>query len=187
MVATLNTPPRPKQKPLSKVKTKKRKKKTTRQLLVRDLDKIIREIVMIRDYGSVPLMYKAYTEIDEESGLETIKKSIKTNVPQLGHIISRARLSVRWDLRNCHKQDAGDNLMHEFYPEVYITWYINTFGLESWTELFSESRRLWKYSIDDLETLFIELTEIQKRQQGNLSWKPYFSQKEIITGEWRKD
>ena len=183
----LNTLPRPKPKPTKGMKTKKRKKKTTRQLLVRDLDKIIREIVMMRDNLSVPLMYKAYTEIDDESGLETVKVSIKTNVPQLGHIISRARLSVRWDLRNCHKQDAGDNLMHEFYPEVYITWYINTFGLQSWEKLFNESRRLWKYSIDDLETLFIELTEIQKQQQNNLSWKPYYSQNEIMSGEWRKD
>jgi len=172
----LNTPPKAKPKPSPKLKGKKRKKKTARQLIVRDLDQIIREIISLRDGESVRLQYK--------SPVVEIKK---TNVPQLGHIISRARMSVRWDLRNCHKQDAGDNLMHEFYPEVYITWYIKKFGLENWESLFGDSRLLWKYSIDDLETLYIELTEINKHQQSHPSWKPYYSQKEIISGEWRKD
>ena len=170
-------------KPSAKPNAKKRKKKTTRQLLVRDLDKIVREIVFQRDPSSVNLIYKV---ISNEDGV--VEPAInKSGVDQLGHIISRGKVSVRWDLRNCHKQDASDNLLHEYYPEVYTQWFIDGFGLDTWRNLVDDSRPVTKYSIDDLETLYIELVEIQKRQQSDPNWKPYFSQKQIITGEWRNE
>lgn len=173
---------RPAPKPVH-VKGKKRKKKTPRQKIERELDALVREIIMERDVNSVPLSYRA--KLDEQGAVEyTINHS---GVPQCGHIISRAAKPVRWDLYNCHKQDASDNLLHEYYPEVYITWFINSFGLQKWQEMVLDSRKVWKYSMDDLETLCFELTEIQKAQQGRPDWKPYFSQKEIITGDWRKE
>lgn len=177
----LNLRPAPKPAPI--VKVKKRRKKTPRQKMEKELDALVREIVMQRDSNSIPLSYRA--ALNENGAIEyTINHS---GVPQCGHIISRAAKPVRWDLLNCHKQDASDNLLHEYYPEVFITWFINTFGLEKWREMVLDSRKLWKYSMDDLETLYIELTEIQKRQQKNPDWKPYYSQKQIISGEWRKD
>ena len=168
-------------KPTRPPKGKKRKKKTPRQAIIRDLDKLCREIVMVRDTQSVPLVYKE--ALDAQGAIEYSVNHI--GVPQWGHVITSAAKSTRWDLRNTHKQDASDNLLHEYYPEIYITWYIDTFGIESWKDLLSDSRKVWKYSMDDLETLFIELTEIQKRQESEPGWKPYFSQKEILSGEWR--
>lgn len=170
----------PKPKPTKKDKPKKRKKKTPRQILVRNLDAIIREIVMMRDVECVRLYYKEVIRLDDDEAPIT-----KTGVHQLGHVISRARLGVRWDLRNCHRQDSGDNLLHEYYPEVYNQWYINTFGLDSWNRLVDDSRPIRKYTTDDLETLLYQLTEIQKYQERNTDWKPYYSQKDILTGEWR--
>lgn len=171
-----------KPKPTKADRPKKRKKKTPRQLITRDLDTIVREIVFLRDNQSAPLVYKA--ALDAQGAYEyTVNHS---GTPQPGHVISRAKMAVRWDLRNVHKQDASDNLLHEFYPEVYNQWYINTFGLESWNDLINESRVISKYSMDDLETLYIELTEIRKRLEENPDWKPYFSQREIMSGEWSR-
>jgi hypothetical protein len=181
MGMTLNTPPRAKPKPTPKAKSKKRKKKTPRQLIIIDLDNIIREIVFMRDENSAPLVYKE--AIDAQGAVEYAINH--RGVPQPGHVISRGKMSVRWDLWNVHKQDASDNLLHEFYPEVYNQWVITKFGLNVWNRLVDESRRVWIYSMDDLETLYIELVEIKKKQEDNPSWKPYFSQKEIVTGEWR--
>lgn len=174
---------RPKPKPVKAEKPKKRRKKTPRQLIIRDLDSLCREIVMARDTHSAPLVYKEV--LDAQGAVEYIVKH--SGVPQWGHIITSAAKSTRWDLRNTHKQDASDNLLHEYYPEVYITWFIDRFGINTWNDLLSDSRKVWKYSMDDLETLYIELTEIRKYQEQNPDWKPYFSQKEIISGEWRKD
>lgn len=183
VVASLTAPKTAKPKPTPKVKGKKRKKKTPRQLIIKDLDNLVREIVFDRDENSAPLSYKRVLEYDDG----TIEVINHCGVPNPGHVISRGKISVRWDLRNVHKQDASDNLLHEFYPEVYNQWVIKTFGLEKWYELVNDSRLVSTYSMDDLETLYIELTEIQKHQQSNPSWKPYFSQKQIITGEWRKE
>ncbi len=169
-----------KPKPTKADRPKKRKKKTPRQLIIKDLDTIVREIVFARDAQSVPLIYKA--ALDTQGAYEyTVNHS---GTPQPGHVISRAKMGVRWDLRNVHKQDASDNLLHEFYPEVYNQWYIKTFGLDSWDELVNDSRPISKYSMDDLETLYFELTEIQKLQASHSDWKPYFTQKQIMTGEW---
>lgn len=169
-----------KPKPTKADRQKKRKKKTPRQLIIKDLDTIVREIVFARDAQSVPLIYK--TALDAQGAYEyTVNHS---GIPQPGHVISRAKMGVRWDLRNVHKQDASDNLLHEFYPEVYNQWYIKTFGLDSWDELVNDSRPISKYSMDDLETLYFELTEIQKLQASHSDWKPYFTQKQIMSGEW---
>jgi len=171
---------RPAPKPARPPKGKKRKKKTPRQLIVRDLDNLVREIVFARDPESVPLVYK---EVLDMNG--AVEYSVNHyGVPQPGHIISRGKKTVCWDLRNVHKQDMSDNLLHEYYPEVYITWYIQTFGLDEWNDLLNDSRRLWKYSMDDLETLHYELTEVQKWQEAT-GKKAYFSQKDILSGEWR--
>lgn len=170
-----------KPKPTPKAKSKKRKKKTPRQLIVRDLDQIVKDIVFLRDPNSVPLVYKE--ALDAQGAVGYIINH--SGVAQPGHVISRSKVAVRWDLRNVHKQDASDNLLHEFYPEVYNQWYIRRFGLDSWNSLVNDSRKVWIYSMDDLETLYIELTEIHKTLEDYPAWKPYFTQAQIITGQWR--
>lgn len=173
---------KPAPKPVRKPKAKKRKKKTPRQIIIRDLDNLVRQIVFERDPYSAQLVYK---EVLEENGITQYKIN-HSGIDHPGHIISRKRQSVRWDLRNVHRQDANDNLLHNYFPDVYITWFIRQFGLEQWRDLEADSIKTWKYSMDDLETLYIELIEISKRQKIAPFWKPYFSQKDIISGTWRK-
>lgn len=171
----------PKPKPEKKAKVKKRKKRTPRQIVTRDLDTLVREIVFYRDPQSVPLSYHVQTVGDAYE--YAIRHS---GVDQPGHIISRAKIAVRWDLFNVHKQDANDNLLHEYYPEVYIQWFIKCFGLEQWENMVNDSRIITKYSMDDLETLYVELVEVQKWQEQT-GKKAYFTQKQILSGEWRKE
>ncbi len=163
-------------KPEKKPKGKKRKKKTQRQIVTRDLDKLVREIVFFRDPLAVPLSYQitdAYEYAVKHSGID-----------HPGHIISRAKVAVRWDLYNVHKQDANDNLLHNYHPEVYTQWFIGQFGLPQYERMVNDSRVITKYSMDDLETLYVELVEIQKWQEAT-GKKAYFSQRDIINGEWR--
>jgi len=152
-----------------KVGKPKRKVKTTRQKLIKALDVIVREIVFGRDVKAVPLSYK----IDEETGVTAI---YNTHVDHPGHIISRSRISVRWDLRNVHRQNAAHNFLHEYYPEVFNQWYIETFGLSNWNELVEDSKRISTYSTAELETLLFNLTEVQK---GNHTFG-YYPQKEMV-------
>jgi len=171
---------RPAPKPAPKPKGKPRRKKTPRQLIVRDLDTLVREIVFSRDAISAPLYYGAV--LKDNGAVEYAMKHSGIDHP--GHVISRAKMGVRWDLLNVHRQDANDNLLHEYYPEVYITWFITQFGILEWERMVNDSRVISKYSMDDLETLYIELVEIQKWQ--NISGKPaYFAQKDILSGVWR--
>lgn len=170
-----------KPKPTPKPKGKPRKKKTPRQIIVRDLDTLVREIVFYRDPEAVPLYYKV------ESNQDAYEYALHhSGVDQPGHIISRAKVAVRWDLFNVHKQDANDNLLHEFYPEIYTDWFIRRFGPKRYEEMVDESRVITKYSMDDLETLYIELVEIQKWQQST-GKKAYFTQRDIISGAWRNE
>lgn len=166
-------------KPEKKPKGKPRKKKTPRQKIVRDLDNLVREIVFFRDPQAAPLYYN----ISEVAG-EYEYAINHRGVDQPGHIISRAKIAVRWDLYNVHKQDANDNLLHEYYPEVYTSWFCNKFGLAQYDRMVIDSRIITKYSIDDLETLYFELTEIQKWQEQT-GKKAYFTQRQVISGEWR--
>jgi hypothetical protein len=171
---------KPYPKPTPKAKTKPRKKKTPRQIITRDLDILVREIIFARDPYSAPLSYNLETVGDAYE--YAIKHS---GVDQPGHIISRAKIAVRWDLFNVHKQDANDNLLHEYYPEVYITWFIGQFGLARWEQMVQDSRIITKYFMDDLETLYIELTEIQKWQERT-GRKAYFTQRDILSGTWKE-
>lgn len=172
-------PKLPKVKKPIKASGKKRKKKTPRQIITRDLDNLVREIVFYRDPQSAPLSYALHTVGDAYE--YAIKHS---GVDQPGHIISRAKIAVRWDLFNVHKQDANDNLLHEYYPEVYITWFIKKHGLDQWKRMEQDSRVITKYSMDDLETLYVELVEVQKWQEQT-GKKAYFTQRQILSGEWK--
>lgn len=163
--------PKPTRSQRQRVKAK-RKQKTPRQKLIKALDAIVKEIVFERDAQAVPLVYRDL--IDEETGQP---RQMKTDVEHPGHIITRARISVRWDLRNVHRQNAAHNFLHEYYPEVYNQWYIKTFGLESWNELVNDSKLVSSYSTAELETLLFNLTEVQKMKKR---YPVYYPQKKLI-------
>ena len=170
----LNELPRPKPKPAPRIKVKKRKMKTPRQRAEIRLDALVKEIVLDRDGFCVcPPPVNGHTQ---------------QRTP--GHLISRGKESVKWDLLNVHEQCNGCNARHEHYPEIYTGWFVSNFGKDEYLRLVERSYKIQKMTIEDLETLEFELTEIRKVQEFKRtigeSWKPYFTQKQILSGEWRK-
>ena len=162
-----------KPKPVKKVKTKKRYmkrgKKTARQLLEEALDVAVRSIVFLRDGCCVcPAPEKGHTTIR-----------------QPGHLITRGKMSIRWDLRNVSEQCSGCNLRHVHQYQYYNSWFVQKFGMEAWLLLNEDAEKSVKYSIEDLEEMLGQLRLIYSYQLEDKSFKPRFSQKQILTGEWR--
>ena len=157
---------------IGKPKPEKRAKKThsrkvsERKRWERKLDEITREIVLERD-GHCVLFGN------------------HMGARQCGHLVTRAKKSVRWDLRNCNEQCGGCNLRHEYYPEVYTSWYLSNFGECHYKKLFEDSEVVRKLTIDELETLYINMVEIQKRMEDK-KFAPRFSQAEILAGTWKE-
>ena len=159
----------PKPKPVRIIKAKKRKKATSRTLLERRLDSLVREIVLDRDGLCVcPAPKKGHG-----------------NALQCGHLISRAKKKVKWDLFNCNVQCNSCNFIHEHHPHFYTQWFLREFGAEQYERVCKDSEEIGKGSTDELETLLSELTSIRRRQLDDLAWRPYFTQKQIQDGTWR--
>lgn len=167
----LNVAPHPKPKPLKVIRPKKRKKKSNRQLLEKQADILVREIVLQRDRFCVC----------------PAPKNGHMDVLQCGHLITRGRRSVRYDLRNCNVQCAGCNARHEHFAEIYTLSYIREFGSESYQELVEESENFVKLSVEELEILCKELTAIRARQEVDKDFRPRYSQAQIMSGDWRKE
>jgi hypothetical protein len=168
----LNTlQPLSKPKPVKAIKAKKRKKKTNRQLLERQADSLVREIVLKRDRFCVC----------------PAPKNGHGNVRIPGHLISRTRKSVRWSLLNTNEQCNSCNYIHEHRPEIYTQWFIRTFGFERYQTLVETGDKSDKLSVEQLQILCNELTAIKSRQEIDKDFKPRFTQEEIIVGDWRKN
>jgi len=132
-----------KPKPEKQVKAPKRRKTTERKKLIKQLDQAVREIVFQDD-----------PHVCVTCG--------KTSNLQLGHLITRSRYGTRWDLMNCHIQCSGCNFRHEFQPEIYTQWFIMNYNTKEYIELCRRANTQGKYTIDELETMLIELTEKNK-------------------------
>lgn len=159
----------PKPKPIRALKPKKRKKVNSRTLLERRLDSLVREIVLDRDGLCVcPAPKKGHG-----------------NALQCGHLISRAKKRVKWDLFNCNVQCNSCNFIHEHHPHFYTQWFLREFGSEQYTRVCKDSEEMGKGSVEELESLLSELTSIRRRQLDDMTWKPYFTQKQILDGSWR--
>ena len=115
----------------------KRRKTTERKRLIKRLDDVTREIVLRR--GSSCVTCGSSTRL------------------QCGHLITRARYGTRWDLMNCHIQCAGCNLRHEYQPEIYTRWFLNTYGEQEYQNLCNRAESRGKFTIDELETILMEL------------------------------
>lgn len=112
-------------------KTAKKIKKPSRKKLVKELDRVFSLFIRQRD-----------------------KKCVQCGkVEQLtcGHLLTRAKYSVRWNEGNAFGQCAGENMKHEFQPEHYTLWYINKFGLQSYEQLVTDSNKLSKFTNSDLQ------------------------------------
>ena len=159
----------PKPKPVKQVKEKRKyRKKTAKQKTEQALDAIVKEIVLARDNGCVCP--------SPESG--------HSNVRQPGHLISRRARTLRWDLRNVSEQCSSCNLIHNVRPEYYTKWFIESFGQENYAKLVEDGKpgKLYPYELDEL---LEQLKLIREKQLSDPKWKPYFSQKDILSGAWR--
>lgn len=140
-------------------------------ILERRANEIVREIVLDRDgYCVTPAPEKGHSDI-----------------MQCGHLITRGKESVKWDLWNCSVQCSSCNMRHENYWEYYDDWFLDNFGEVQRKRLGRDSYVVTKLSMDELETLISELTSIHRRQIDNPKWKPRFTQKQILSGEWRNE
>lgn len=196
----LNLAPLPKPKPVKVIKSKKRKKnskfcacknfwlnktdpktcsrcgkilkaKKYRKALEDFSDSIVREIVLKRDRFCVCPAPK-----DGHSG-----------TLQCGHLYSRVKESVKWDLRNCNCQCNGCNQRHEHYWHHYADWFTRQFGEEERLRVSKDSDTSQKLSVEQLQTLCDELSAIKARQEIDKEFVPRYSQAEIISGTWRKE
>lgn len=163
--------PLPKPKPVKVIKRKKRRKKTSRQLLEKQAASLVRDIVIKRDRFCVC----------------PAPKNGHSPVLQSGHLISSVKGSVRFDLRNCNCQCASCNMIHEHYAERYIYTFQRMYGKEEFDALYLESEVAGKLTEEELQTLCDELTAIKARQEADKDFAPRFSQKEILAGSWRKE
>jgi hypothetical protein len=167
----LNSLPHPKPKPIKVLRTKKRKKKTNRQLLEKQADTLVREIVLKRDGFCVC----------------PSPKNGHGNVRTPGHLISRTRQSLRWSLLNTNEQCQSCNFLHEHKPEIYTAWFIRQFGSETYQKLVNDAEDVGKLSVEQLQTLCGELIAIKSCQEIDKTFKPRYTQEEILSGDWRKE
>src|SRR3990167_3126534 len=91
------------------------KDRTTRKGYVRRLDKVVSEIVQIRDARCVTC--GSY------------------NSPTAGHLFSRVAYSTRWDLGNVFRQCLSCNFRHEHDPYRFIEWYRKNYGVAMYNRL----------------------------------------------------
>lgn len=164
----MNVVVRPKPKPVKALKSRKRKVKTSRQLLEIQLDSLVREIVLARDENCVCLA----------------PKNGHSSVRQPGHLISRKNRSVRWGLDNVNCQCSSCNLLHVYKPESYIAWFIEKWGGEKFFALVKESREVRKYQTYELIELLEQLRLVREKQIADKEFKPYYTQAEILSGAW---
>ncbi len=80
---------------------------------------------------------------------------------QCGHLIKRGRMSTRFDLVNCNCQCSRCNYKHNHYPEYYTDWFVLTYGVDKYHELF---RRSWQTK----DWTLTELTELKEELQQKL-------------------
>lgn len=86
----------------------KEKNKNWRKTLVKKLDKLVGDIVKLRDGKCV-----------------TCGSLVN---PNCGHYFSRVAYSTRWDLNNCYQQCMSCNLRHEYDPYPFTSFMLQKIG-----------------------------------------------------------
>lgn len=92
---------------------------------MRELDKLCKELALHRHPFCVTCLFR---------------KGIKnTSLLSPGHLITRRKKTVRWDMENVFTQCTGCNCLHEYQPEHFTLWFITTFGKDKYEELVLRS------------------------------------------------
>jgi len=125
---------------------KLRKIRASRKTLVKKLDKLVSQIVRLRD-----------------------KKCIQCGTTEkltCGHLYSRAAYSTRWNLGNCYAQCWPHNFKHEFDWKPMLDAIVNRMGQEYVDELHREYKTpviLKDFMLEEMVKQFeVILKDIQK-------------------------
>ena len=120
---------------------KLRKDKTTRQAWIKKLDKLVSEIVILRD---------------KECVLCGSKKQLGC-----GHLLTRGAYATRWDLVNCNCQCWAHNYYHERHPEKYTQWFLWRYGMNQYDHLIKKHHTITHFKAFDLKELYEELKKMR--------------------------
>jgi hypothetical protein len=120
---------------MTRLKTKKIKKPlSNRKKLVKKLDDVFSVFIRARDKN------KCITCGTTEN-------------PTCGHLITRAKYSVRWDERNSFCQCFGCNMSHEYNPEKYTAKWLAIYGEKAYQQLVRDANKSHKFTDKELEAL----------------------------------
>lgn len=117
-------------------KPKKLKKTPLKKLKVQ-LDKLMSELVILRDASCVTCG----------------KRENLTN----GHLLTRGHMSTRWNLKNCNCQCVGCNFYHEKDPSRYTSWFLKVYGVTEYEKLRDEFTTIKKWNREALQRVESEL------------------------------
>lgn len=120
-------------------------KRRNRKKLIKNLDALVKKIVLLRDARCVVCGTKDF--------------------PTPGHLFSRIGYSTRWDLRNVFQQCANCNFNHERDPYPLTNYFIRKFGLTAYDKLHRKYVTPKKFTDNDLENLETELILILKKME----------------------
>lgn len=158
-----------KPKPEKKIKKTKIKRTAKIQLKFAEADRIVKQILVIRDH-----MICCCPE----------PTNGHSHIMQNGHLISRAKKSVRWDLWNTHLQCSSCNLLHEYQPERMTKWFILEFGTGKWMDLVERSGKIEKITDETIDLIIAGLNSVLISLQLNPDFfvrsEYYLTQQEII-------
>src|SRR3990167_1611492 len=122
-------------------------RKITRKGLERKLDKLIREIVFLRDASCVTC--PIWKEIKPEF--------VGSPIMQPGHYFTRGALSVKWDLRNVYKQCKTCNFLHQYHREILAKHVLDTLGEKGFKQLILDAHKTRRWVMPELQELYKEL------------------------------
>ena len=72
---------------------------------------------------------------------------------ECGHLITRAKMGTRFDLKNCNAQCSTCNQEHEEEPAQYIEWFIEKYGQEEYDALVLKSNTVTRFTISELRQI----------------------------------
>ncbi len=117
-----------------------RRRSTPIKKLEDQCDRLFRQYILLRDHN---LCYCGKPADDRPM--------------QCGHLITRAAKSVRWLPLNAHACHAGCNYLHEFRPEIYTSWFLQTHGKDTYDMLVQMSHRPVKNTVETLTSTALAL------------------------------
>jgi len=118
------------------------KDRTTRKSLVRKLDKIVSEIVILRDKKCVTC--NSYDRLG------------------CGHLFSRIAYSTRWELLNCACQCFICNYRHELDAYRYTKWFLDKYGQDEYDKLHVQYETPVVLKDWQLKEIYDQLVTIKK-------------------------